>query len=290
MLPTLWYSILGVPVSVASNVADALRCVDDTYAAFRSAAGTAEATIAVQLQRLDDGMTYLVSDSQGYEQCWPEQQMALLDLLDHLVHALLARLQAQGLYVIHAGATVFRDGALIVAGRSGQGKTTLVLGLLRRGLRLLSDEFAVIEQTRQQILPYPRSLHIRPGTPQLIPELHFLEQLPQQHLGGGIEWALTPQDLERALPRCLGRAAPLRYVLLLEGTPCTSDYPALTPIPPALAALELLRNMWAASVDFEGGLSRISQLLNNVPCAHLRVGGLEATLDHIIAWLEANRG
>ena len=58
----------------------------------------------------------------------------------------------------------------------------------------------------------------------------------------------------------------------------------------ALAALELLRGAWAASVDFEGTLAQIGRLLENVPCARLRAGALEPTLDAVLSWLEAHSG
>ncbi len=203
---------------------------------------------------------------------------------------MLARLQAQGAYTIHAGAAVHGERALLVVGRSGQGKTTLTLGLLQRGLYLLSDELAVIDPDRPWIMPYRRSLHIRPGTIDLIPELQFLRKLPQRQLGGGNEWPLAPQDLERVLPGCLASAAPLGYVILLEGTPNVEREPALTPIPEALAALELLRSTWGASVNFEASLSRVGQLLDGVACVRLRAGALDRTLERVMAWLEANRG
>jgi hypothetical protein len=235
-LPTAWYSILGVPVSVASDVPEALRHVDETYAAFRAAPGESKDHLTMGLLRLDGGSAYLVSSAAG-ERRWLVYDDALLDLFDRLVHGLLERLLSRGIYAIHAGAVVYRGGALLLAGRSGQGKTTLALGLLRRGLGLLSDEFAVVEPATQRIAPYRRSLHIRPGTPELIPELHFLHDMPRHRLGGGSEWALAPHDLERALPGCLGQAAPLRYVILLEGAPHAGSQPTITPAPAALAAL-----------------------------------------------------
>ncbi len=284
---TAWYSILGVPVAVTSNVAEALRRVDETYAAFRTTADPAGgATLKLRLDAIDAGAAYLVADGQN-ERRWAAFDGALLDLFDRLVHALLGRLLAQGIYAIHAGAVVYRDGALLLAGRSGQGKTTLVLGLLQQGMGLLSDEFAVVEPATQLITPYRRSLHVRPGTLDLIPELQFLADRPRYELGGGAEWALTPDELEWALPDCLGRAAPLRYVLLLDGTPGTDDQPLLTPVPGALAAIALLRGTWGASVNFAGGLDRISRLLDGVACARLRVSALPATIDCVLAWLEA---
>jgi hypothetical protein len=286
--PIAWYVVLGVPVAVSSDVHGALECVDATYAAFRHAPGLPAGVFAARLLRREDA--FLVADSHGYEQRWPDAHAALLDLLDRIVHGVLARLHEQGMYAIHAGAVVYKGAALMIAGRSGQGKTTLVLGLLRRGLGLLSDEFAIADSAQQLIQPYRRSLHIRPGTPDLIPELAFLRDRPQQRLGGGIEWSLAPDQLARVLPGGLASAAPPRYVLLLDGPPRPQADPALVPIPAAVATIELLRGTWAASVDFAGGLARISRLLNGIACARLRAGALEPTLDILMQWLEAQHG
>jgi hypothetical protein len=285
--PIAWYAVLGVPVEVSSDVAGALECVDATYAAFRHAPIVPAKVFAARLLRQEDA--FLVTDSHGYQRCWPDPHAALLDLLDRIVHGVLARLHEQGVYAIHAGTVVYKGRALMIAGRSGQGKTTLVLGLVRRGLGLLSDEFAIADAAQQLIQPYRRSLHIRPGTPELIPELAFLRDRPQQRLGGGIEWSLAPDELAQALPGGLAPAAPLRSVLLLDGPPRPQADPALVPIPAAVATIELLRGTWAASVDFDGGLARIGSLLEGVTCARLRVGALEPTLDVLMQWLEAQR-
>lgn len=288
-LPTAWYSVLGVPVAVASDVAEALLRVDETYMAFRAAPGSLDQAIVLRLERAPEGAGYIVSGVAAARR-WPAYEVALLDLFDRLVHALLARLLAQGIYVIHAGAVVYRGAALALAGRSGQGKTTLTLGLLRRGLGLLSDEFAIVGPDARQLLPYHRSLHVRPGTPELIPELSFLHQRPQHQLGGGSEWAVTPLDLERVLPGCLAPAAPLRHVLLIEGLPRLDARPVIAPVPAALAALDLLRGTWAASMGFDDALAQVGRLLDGVSCARLRSAALEPTLDAILAWLGAPYG
>ena len=82
----------------------------------------------------------------------------------------------------------------------------------------------------------------------------------------------------------------LRYVLLLDGTPRVCERPAIAPLPGALAAIELLRGTWGASVDFEGGLRWISQLIDGVPCGRLQAGPLDATVECVVSWLEARRG
>jgi hypothetical protein len=284
---TACYSVLGVPIAITSDIPEALLHVDESYSAFRAAPGARDGAVALSIRR--GNSAFVVSDA-AEERRWAAYQDALLDLLDRLVHALLARLLARGIVVFHAAALTYRGGALIVAGRSGQGKTTLALGLLRRGLGLLSDEFAVVEPTTRQILPYRRGLHVRPGTPELIPELRFLWDRPRYERGGGSEWAVAPHDLEQALPGCLGRPAPLCGVLLLDGAPRPSIDPEIVAVPAALAALELLRGAWAASVDFAGTLAQTGRLLGGVSCARLRAGAFEPTLDAILAWQEAYCG
>jgi hypothetical protein len=280
--------VLGVPVVVSSDLDEVLACVNATYAAFRHTPDVAAEAFSAQLLRHEGA--FLVADSHGYQRSWPDQHAAMLDLLDRIVHGVLARLHEQGMYAIHAGAVVYKGAALMIAGRSGQGKTTLVLGLVRRGLGLLSDEFGIVDPVQQLLHPYRRSLHIRPGTPELISELAFLRDQPQQRLGGGIEWTLAPQELAHALPGGLASAAPPRYVLLLDGPPRPQAAPTLVHIPAAVATLELLRGTWAASVDFGGGLARIGRLLEGVACARLRAGALEPTLDMLIEWLEDQHG
>jgi hypothetical protein len=173
-----------------------------------------------------------------------------------------------------------------VSGPSRGGKTTVSLGLVRRGLGLLSDEFAVIEIDSGLVLPYRRSLHIRPDTIELVPELGFLRARPRHALGGGIEWALTPGELGDVLPGGLGAPAPLRFVLILDGVPDPARPGTVTPIPRAVAALELLRSTWKTWVDFDGTLDAMASLVSEARCARLQVGGLESTLDAILSWVD----
>lgn len=277
------YAVLSVPFVVQTSSPTAFARIDETYAAFRQPDIQYP---ALRIQLTQEANSWVISDTSGDCQHWPDEQSATIALLDRIVHRVLAGLYERGIYAIHAGACVYQGKALLLAGRSGQGKTTLVLGLLQRGFGLLSDEFAVAEPGTQRLLPYRRSIHIRPGTPELIPPLQFVTERPQVHLGGGIEWTLTPTDLEAVFPGCLAAAAPLRGVLLLDGTPQPQAIPTITPLPAALAAMTLVRGTWAASQDFTGGLARIGSLLHGVRCATLRSGALDATTDCITQWFE----
>lgn len=62
---------------------------------------------------------------------------------------------------LHAGCVVVDGVAVVLPGRSGAGKTTLVGELLRRGAAFWSDEYAVLD-ANGAVWPYPRRLHVRP--------------------------------------------------------------------------------------------------------------------------------
>jgi hypothetical protein len=281
--------VLGVPMTVVSDVGRILSQVDETYAAFRAEPSSGGGAFTVWARRAWDG-TVEVGDSDGYEARGASEPDALVDLLASVVRGLLRRFHARGVHAIHAAALAHSAGALIVAGPTGYGKTTLALGLVRRGLSLLSDEVAVVEPKTSRILPYRRSLHIRPGALQLIPELGFLHDRPRRLLGGGIEWTLTPWELERTFPGALGTAAPLTHVLLLAGGPDARRRPSITRLSAAVAAVELLTGTFGTAIDFRGSLDRVSALLGGATCGRLTAGELDATAGLVVDWLGGSLG
>ena len=72
------------------------------------------------------------------------------------------------LLCIH-GAALARNGrGLVVAGPSGQGKSTLCLALARVGFRVLSDEVAPIERQSARLHAFPMPVGCRSGTRSLL--------------------------------------------------------------------------------------------------------------------------
>jgi hypothetical protein len=68
--------------------------------------------------------------------------------------------QAPDHVFIHAGVVAWDGRALMLAGESFSGKTTLVGALVAAGAEYLSDEFAVLDASGQ-VHPYPRRLSLR---------------------------------------------------------------------------------------------------------------------------------
>ncbi len=274
------YDVLGVTIELVSDDPDVVEVIEASYGIFRSDAGAA---VAARLRVERTGSTWLVSGGTAEPMICHSADIAAIHTLDRLVDTVQRGLHARGFTTIHAAAVASPGGIVVLAGASGQGKSTLALGLAYRGFGLLSDELAIVDRDGT-VLPYPRSVHVRPATLDLIPALGFLADRPRLTLGGGSEWALTPAELRDRWGGTPPTTGPLAAILLLDGAPGTS-MPALASVSPAIASLELARSSWAASVDFGGTLARLATAASTVPAARLQSGPLEQTLDVVTEWL-----
>ena len=285
------YRIHGVPLVVHADDRAVLARVNDTYGWFADdhpapdpgdAPGRAPVTVAYRTDRAG-GAT--IVDSHGREIVLTERDEPLVSLFDAIVAGLIGGLSAVGILTVHAGVVAHDGRAILIAGRSGRGKTTLVLGLLRRGLDLLSDELALVAADDRTILAYPRGVHVRPAALDLFPELRYLGGLPAHPLGGGSEWSIGPAALERSFGAAVAPSAPIGAVILLDGDPIPDGAPELLAVPGAVATMELLRGTPAAAWDFDGVLARLPRVVADVPCVRLRSARLEPTIDAILAWV-----
>ena len=58
---------------------------------------------------------------------------------------------------VHAAAVESATHTILLVGPSGSGKTTLAMELVRRGMRYLSDEFAIVDPRTGTLQPFPRA-------------------------------------------------------------------------------------------------------------------------------------
>ena len=282
--PGLSFDVHGVGLRVRSDMPEALAVVEATYQAFRVDDPPAEVA-DFALTDLRSGGPCLLQAPTGEARRLADPTGGTIALLEALVGTVVEGLHRQGLLAVHAGAAAGPSGAILIAGRSGQGKSTLVLGLVRRGLDLMSDELALLDPAAGVVHPYPRAIHVRPATIGLIPELAVLEARPRHELGGGSEWSVAPGEIATLLGGRLGVAAPLAAVVLLEGAPDPTAPPRIRDEFPAVASLEVLRSTWAASADFSLTLDAVGRMLATVPCLRLSVGQFDRTVDGLLEHL-----
>jgi len=82
------------------------------------------------------------------------------EALDPLLLFLLSRCDRTPL---HAAGILIRDQALVLAGRSGSGKSSLALAAARRGLPVLSEDIIYAQSDpRQRLWGFHRSIHVFP--------------------------------------------------------------------------------------------------------------------------------
>lgn len=142
----------------------------------------------------------------------------------HYVHLVLVNAAAavtEDFLVLHAGAVASHDRAAVLVGASGWGKTTLTMELVRRGWRLLTDDFAPL--TADGIVePFVRRVNV---TQRSMALLDLADPGPSPRLVGfdrAPKWMLNIDDV---FPNRIAEPARLAAVFLL-GLPPTPGLPA----------------------------------------------------------------
>ena len=160
----------------------------------------------------------------------------------------------------HAGA-VARDGrAVLIAGSSGKGKSTLTAALVQRGWSYLTDEVAVVRLEDHRILPYPKALDLDEGSRKLL-------RIRQATVDLGAR-------KQKVLPTVLGRvsrgATPV-LVVLLDGTesrPVRGRAP-LERLTPSEALVALIAATYERSIDGPERFQALAALCVQVPVVRM---------------------
>lgn len=148
---------VSVPGELAAPVLDALPPGADG-----DAVGPADATLCVEPIEGSSGRWRLVEDD--VEITTANSPAELAAELASRVHVLVAN-HARDVLFVHAGVVEWRGLAVVIPGRSGTGKSTLVRALVDAGATYYSDEYAVFDDCGF-VHPYLKPLSPR-GLPQV---------------------------------------------------------------------------------------------------------------------------
>ena len=183
-------------------------------------------------------------------------------------------------WAFYGAAVQFGTGAIALVGRSGIGKTTLVLELMARGAALYSDECVFLEKTDGMVDGLPRALMIRESSLEQLASIpgvaaacrrspfHVTEER------GRLWYAIDPTEIFDAVP--VARPSPLRAFVVLDDE--RSDVASLSSLSPSVAAAELARRCHGASNGI-AGLAIVARRLSTIPCYRLRLGTPRGTAD-----------
>ncbi|MEN8218238.1 MAG: hypothetical protein ABFS56_18085 [Pseudomonadota bacterium] len=214
---------------------------------------------------LSETLSILDSSEGDQEQLFSFVQIALLRSL--------AILMPQH-YLLHGAAISWRDNALIFAGASGRGKSSLSLALVKHGFKFLSDDVSCLNLSNHQIEPFPRCLNLRRHGLPLLQNLLKAEKINLTQ--GAI-------DIEAIFPNSVGCTCPLRYLFLLKGFQSEPEIKLLSKRQALWQALPLSHTPVTHPAK---ALLRLAPLFNQVRCYELAVGELDATVALIQDWVE----
>jgi hypothetical protein len=116
---------------------------------------------------------------------WHAYNLLMQDLLGSL----------GGHFVFHASALGRGGRAMIIAGPSNFGKTTLAVHLAFHGYALLADDLAVVERGTGRVVPLPRSLNLRPGSRTTLSPAQLQTVARASREADGDEWSVDPSAL-----------------------------------------------------------------------------------------------
>lgn len=190
----------------------------------------------------------------------------LLFCLDQDLTIALQRRRPDLLF-LHAAALEHAGRAYLLAGDSGNGKSTTAWGLLHHGFGYLSDELGPIDLASLDVLPFQRALCLKRAPPAAYP----LPGAGVFDFGDSMHVPVPALPARAVADRCrLGAVLFVRYRADLPA-------PVLRATSPAEAGARMYVNTLNALAHPGRGLDAVVRIVERVPCFVLESADLRST-------------
>jgi hypothetical protein len=190
--------------------------------------------------------------------------------------------ESSGRYLLlHAAAAQLDDAGLILPAPSGSGKTTLVAGLVRAGLRYLTDEAAALDPLSGLLEPYPKALAVETGSWDVLDDL-----APDGFADRDIARSTTTQWLvEPTSIRADAVGSRCRTRLVIGPTYEPGAATELKPISRAVGVAFLVENSFNFKQHGRRGLQLLVETVRHADCYLLRFSDLDDACNEIVQML-----
>lgn len=257
----VWDGAAGVPLPSAWPVPDAHER-DRERTPFRSAWQPAERSLSVLADQCEG--FHWVPDAEAipyYDRAAP---------LRVILHWLLAE---RGVQQVHSAAVGTTDGAALIVGRGGSGKSTSALAAMLAGLRFVGDDYVAVEA----------------GAPPMVHSLYNSAKLDGDHVRRIPEIAAALENpsrladekavvlVQRHWPERVATSMPLRMILVPSiGGQETRLQPQETRLQP-IATGEAMRALAPSTIiqlpgAHAGAMARMAVLVRSLPAYRLMLG------------------
>lgn len=190
---------------------------------------------------------------------WARQRV-----LEHLI------LAHPGLLWLHGGAVGHEGRALLVIGRRGMGKSTLVAALCGRGASYLSDDIIPLEPATMRVHPFARAPELRPDPGAPMPP-GWLFEVKKRPIAVGDRLAVGPMPVQAVLLPEVARGAPV----------------AVHRCSRAAAAVAIAEGLWNFEAHGAQAAAVLSRLVSAAPVLRVSFDPGEAprAAEAAVAWL-----
>ncbi len=281
----LSFRIGAIGVSVRSDLDEALEDFASLYHSFRREETGSSDLIHIEVRRagrsLRGGRHYAVCGD-GEEIGRSCRREEVLPYIEWGINWRVIKRQGEFLQ-LHA-ATLVRNGqGAIFAAASGSGKSTLAAGLLARGWKYLSDEFALLDPGTLRLHPFPKAVCIKAGSFDVIDRLNLIPWRRRYYVKAfkGRVGYLSPHEVA---PRPVAPPSPVRLIVFpkyVEGA-----QPRLYPLTRAQAAIGLASSVLNRSAFGDRVTSILVDLVRGAECYGLECGAIEPTCDLVDALIQ----
>ena len=165
---SLSLEVLGLRVHVVCADAAAAIALHATLGAMIAPPGGAEYDLRYQIEGGPRSSYVLTRDAARAHACADPGELAFALEKDLTIELQLRRSE---LLFLHAAALEWQGRAVLLAGASGNGKSTTAWALLHRGFRYLSDELGPLDLGTMTVHPFPHALCLKhePPRPYALP-------------------------------------------------------------------------------------------------------------------------
>lgn len=241
-------SFLGHTVNAGSDDAELGRAIGRLFAAMRvPPADDAIAELSLQASGLHSQL--MLNGAALGEQATDKR--LLRSLYREVVRQFIFKYPQ--LIWLHASCMASQDGAIVLPGAWGRGKSTLALQFYDSGWSFLSDDIVPLDPVNSAALPFPATPQVRPGSQTPLPR----EQL------SGLSKSAVPIDIARV---CEG-PRPLSMIVFPHFRPGSDA--ALAPISPGHAVGGLLENCLSFPENTDETIQSLCTTAQNLPAYNL---------------------
>lgn len=167
---------------------------------------------------------------------------------------------------IHAACAAGADGAVVLPGSWGRGKSSLILELCANGWTFLSDDIVPLDPFAKRAVPFP-------GTPQVRPRSNQI--LSRSQLG-----TLSKRAVPIEQSKVSNEPQPVSMVVFPNFV--SNAEASLSPISPAQAIGELLENCLSFPKNDDASIQALCDMVADLPLYNLRFGDVTEAADLLI--------